>query len=256
MPSPSSFLAAGPRRHLIASSGIAPLLLVVPDPERSTMDSLTQLITDIVQGLGYIGVAFLVALENVFPPIPSEVILPLAGFVAGEGEASLPGMIIAATVGSVVGAWLLYGISAAIGPDRLHAFVVRHGRWFGVKERDLLRAEEWFDRRSGTAVLVGRCVPLIRSVVSIPAGFRRMPIVRFTAFTALGSLIWNTALIGAGAILGDRWKEVGDVVGLLQDAVLLLIVIGVLYVAWRKLVLPRLPAGLRPGGDAGPDEHP
>lgn len=211
------------------------------------MDSITQLVTDIVQTLGYLGVAFLVALENVFPPIPSEVILPLAGFVAGEGEASLPGMIIAATIGSVVGAWVLYGISAGIGPDRLHSFVVRHGRWFGVKERDLLRAEDWFDRRSGTAVTIGRCVPLIRSVVSIPAGFRRMPIVRFTACTALGSLLWNTALIGAGAVLGDRWEQVGDVVGLLQGVVIVVILGAVLYVAWRKLVLPRLPANLRPG---------
>lgn len=206
------------------------------------MDWITQLVTDIVQALGYLGVAFLVALENVFPPIPSEVILPLAGFVAGEGEASLPGMIAAATVGSVVGAWVLYGLSAAIGPDRLHAFVVRNGRWFGVKERDLVRAEDWFDRRSGTAVLIGRCVPLIRSVVSIPAGFRRMPLLRFTAFTALGSLIWNTALIGAGAILGDRWEQVGDVVGLLQGVVIVAIVGGVLYVLWRKVVVPRLPS--------------
>jgi membrane protein DedA with SNARE-associated domain len=225
------------------------------------MDWLTELVTDIVQTLGYVGVAFLVALENVFPPIPSEVILPLAGFVAGEGEASLPGMIIAATVGSVVGAWLLYGVSAWIGPDRLHQFVVRHGRWFGVKERDLVRAEDWFDRRSGTAVLIGRCVPLIRSVVSIPAGFRRMPILRFTAFTALGSLMWNTALIGAGAILGERWKQVGDVVGLLQGVVIVAIVGGVLFLMWRKLVLPRLPANLRNGSedeplDLGADERP
>lgn len=225
------------------------------------MDWLTELVTDIVQTLGYVGVAFLVALENVFPPIPSEVILPLAGFVAGEGEASLPGMILAATVGSVVGAWLLYGVSAWIGPDRLHQFIVRHGRWFGVKERDLVRAEDWFDRRSGTAVLIGRCVPLIRSVVSIPAGFRRMPILRFTAFTALGSLMWNTALIGAGAILGDRWKQVGDVVGLLQGVVIVAIVGGVLFLMWRKLVLPRLPANLRNGSedeplDLGADERP
>ena len=137
------------------------------------MDSITQLVTDIVQTLGYLGVAFLVALENVFPPIPSEVILPLAGFVAGEGEASLPGMIIAATIGSVVGAWVLYGISAGIGPDRLHSFVVRHGRWFGVKERDLLRAEEWFDRRSGTAVPSRGLGVLLRGVVPDQLGQER-----------------------------------------------------------------------------------
>jgi membrane protein DedA with SNARE-associated domain len=208
-------------------------------------------VTDVVERLGYLGVAFLVALENVFPPIPSEVILPLAGFVAGEGRASLPGMVIAATVGSLVGAWVLYGLSAAIGPDRLHRFLARHGRWFGVKERDLVRAEEWFDRRSGTAVLIGRCVPLIRSVVSIPAGFRRMPIGRFSAYTALGSLIWNATLIGAGAILGDRWKQVGDVVGLLQGVVVVVIAGALLLFLWRRWVSPRLPASMRPGAGAG-----
>lgn len=211
------------------------------------LEDIAGWVTDVVDRLGYVGVAFLVALENVFPPIPSEVILPLAGFVAGDGEASLVGMIIAATIGSVVGAWVLYGLSAAIGPDRLHRFIVRYGRWVGVKERDLIRAEDWFDRRASTAVLVGRCVPLIRSVVSVPAGFRRMPIGPFTLYTMIGSLIWNTTLIGAGAILGDRWKRVGDVVGLFQGAVILAAVVGVLYLFWRTLVLPRLPASLRPG---------
>ncbi len=225
------------------------------------LEDIAGWVTTVVETLGYVGVAFLVALENVFPPIPSEVILPLAGFVAGDGEASLPGMILAATLGSVVGAWVLYGISAAIGPERLHSFVVRHGRWFGVKERDLVRAEAWFDRRAGTAVMIGRCVPLIRSVVSIPAGFRRMPILRFTAYTTIGSLAWNTALIGAGAVLGERWRRVGDVVGLLQGVVIVVILGALLYVLWRKFVLPRLPANLRPGAgeeqvDAGVDERP
>lgn len=203
------------------------------------LDGIVNWVTDVVEALGYAGVAFLVALENVFPPIPSEVVLPLAGFVAGRGDANLIGMVAAATLGSLVGAWALYGISAAIGPDRLHAFVLRYGRWFGVKERDLVRAENWFDRRSGTAVLVGRCVPLIRSVVSIPAGFRRMDPVRFTLFTLIGSLAWNSALIGAGAILGDRWKRVGDVMGLLQGAVIVAIVGAVGYFVWRQFLKPR-----------------
>lgn len=211
------------------------------------LDDIADWVTTVVETLGYAGVAFLVALENVFPPIPSEVILPLAGFVAVNGDATLWGMVLAATAGSVVGAWVLYGISAAIGPDRLHRFLVRYGRWFGVKERDLLRAEDWFDRRAGTAVLIGRCVPLIRSVVSIPAGFRRMPLLRFTLYTALGSLIWNATLIGAGAVLGERWKRVGDVVGLLQGVVIVAVVGAVLFLFWRWLVLPRLPPSLRPG---------
>lgn len=217
------------------------------------LDGIVNWVTDVVEALGYVGVAFLVALENVFPPIPSEVVLPLAGFVAGRGDANLIGMVAAATLGSLVGAWILYGISAAIGPDRLHAFLVRYGRWFGVKERDLVRAENWFDRRSGTAVLVGRCVPLIRSVVSIPAGFRRMDPVRFTVFTLIGSLVWNTTLIGAGAILGDRWEKVGDVVGLLQGAVIVAIVAAVGWFVWRQFLKPRFGRVIDPDAPASPD---
>lgn len=198
-------------------------------------DSLTTWVTDVIDALGYPGVAFLVALESVFPPIPSEVVLPLSGFVAGRGDASLVGMIVAATVGSVVGAWVLYGVAALIGRDRLHRFVGRWGRWFQVKPGDLERAEAWFDKRALAAVLLGRCVPLIRSIVSIPAGFRRMPLLRFTLATAAGSLVWNVALIGAGALLGDRWETVGDYVGILQWLVVVSIVALVGWFLWRRL---------------------
>jgi membrane protein DedA with SNARE-associated domain len=216
------------------------------------LDNLTDFVTDVVNTLGYPGVAGLVALENLFPPIPSEVILPLAGFVAGKGEASYLGMVLAATVGSVIGAWALYGIAAAIGPVRLDGFIVRYGRWFGLKPADLRRAEQWFDRRAGAAVLVGRCIPLIRSIVSIPAGFRRMDPIRFTVLTAVGSAVWNAALIGAGAILGDRWEEVGSVVGLLQGVVII-VIIGLLgWFVWRRFVRPRL----RRAGDLPPDDSP
>jgi membrane protein DedA with SNARE-associated domain len=198
-------------------------------------DSLSGWVTDVIDALGYPGVAFLVALENVFPPIPSEVVLPLSGFVAGRGDASLIGMIIAATVGSVVGALALYGLAAWIGRENLHRFVGRWGRWFQVKPDDLARAEDWFDRRANAAVLLGRCVPLIRSIVSIPAGFRRMPLVPFIVSTTVGSLAWNVALIGAGALLGDRWETVGDYVGILQWVVIAAIVAAVAWFLWRRL---------------------
>lgn len=203
------------------------------------LNDLTNRITDIVETLGPLGVAILVALENVFPPIPSEVVLPLAGFVAGRGDASFVAMVIGATAGSVVGAWILYGISAAVGAQRLHRFVARYGKWFGLKPHDMERAEQWFDRRSDAAVLIGRCIPLIRSIVSIPAGFRRMPLGRFTILTAIGSLIWNLALITAGAILGDRWEKVGDVIGLLQGAVIIAIVALLAVFVWKRFLKPR-----------------
>lgn len=213
---------------------------------------LSDRVTDTVETFGYVGVAFLVAIENLFPPIPSEVVLPLGGFVAGRGDANYFGMVLAATLGSLVGAWALYGISAAIGPVRLHALVVRYGRWFRLGEHDLRRAELWFDRRSDAAVLVGRCIPLIRSIVSVPAGFRRMPLLRFSVLTAIGSAVWNAALIGAGAVLGERWHEVGNVIGLLQGAVILAVVGLVGLLLWKRVLQPRLARA----GDLPPPDEP
>jgi membrane protein DedA with SNARE-associated domain len=193
------------------------------------LGDLANWVQDVITQFGYLGVALLVVIENVFPPIPSEIVLPFAGFVAQQGasavnatagsaqsDTTVIGMMIAATIGSVVGALVLYFVSAAIGPERLRAFVARFGKWFGVKSSDLVRAEEWFDRRSVAAVLVGRCVPLIRSIVSIPAGFRRMKLTSFVVLTAIGSAVWNIALIGAGAVLGDQWERVGEYVGVFQ----------------------------------------
>lgn len=188
------------------------------------LSNLAQWVQDVIESLGYLGVALLVIAENLFPPIPSEIVLPFAGFVARRGDGSVVVMVLASTVGSVVGALVLYAIAAAIGPERIHTFVVRFGKWFGVKESDMVRAEQWFDRRSNAAVLVGRCVPLIRSLVSIPAGFRRMRFVPFIVLTAVGSAVWNVALIGAGAALGDQWDVVGDYVGVFQWLVIVVIV--------------------------------
>ncbi len=189
------------------------------------LSNLALWVQDVIESLGYLGVALLVIAENLFPPIPSEIVLPFAGFVARRGDGSVVVMVVASTVGSVVGALVLYAIAAAIGPERIHTFVVRFGKWFGVKESDMVRAEEWFDRRSNVAVLVGRCVPLIRSLVSIPAGFRRMQFVPFVVLTAVGSAVWNVALIGAGAALGDQWDVVGDYVGIFQWVVILAILV-------------------------------
>lgn len=204
------------------------------------LDGLVDWVTSVVETLGYGGVAFLVALENLFPPIPSEVVLPLAGFVAAGGGASLLGMIVAATFGSMVGAFVLYGVSAAIGPARLRYLVGRFGRWFGLDEADLDRTETWFDRRANLAVLICRCVPLMRSLISVPAGFRRMPILAFSLYTLIGALVWNVVLIGAGYLLGERWEQVGEPLDLMKNAVLVVIGIAVAWFVWRRIVRPRL----------------
>jgi len=199
------------------------------------LSNLASWVQDVIESLGYTGVALLVIAENLFPPIPSEIVLPFAGFVARRGDGSVIVMVVASTIGSVIGALVLYAIAAAIGPERIHSFVVRFGKWFGVKESDMVRAEEWFDRRSNVAVLVGRCVPLIRSLVSIPAGFRRMKFVPFITLTAIGSAVWNIALIGAGAALGDQWDRVGDYVGIFQWVVIAALVAAVARFSLTKL---------------------
>lgn len=197
---------------------------------------MNQWILDVVDTLGWFGVAVLVALENLFPPIPSEVVLPLAGYAAGRGgTSSYLVFVAAATLGSVTGSWALYGIAAAVGPVRLRGFVRRHGRWFGVEEAELDRAEAWFDRRGSVAVIAGRCVPLIRSLVSLPAGVRHMPPLRFTVLTAAGSAVWNAVLIGAGALLGEHWERASDAVGLFQLAVIAAIVVLALIYARRRV---------------------
>lgn len=198
------------------------------------LDSLADWVVDVIERIGYVGVALLVALENLFPPIPSEIVLPFAGFHASDGRSTLWGMIIAATIGSVVGAWVLYGVAAAIGPDRTHRFVARFGKWFRLTTDDIDKAERWFDRHASLSVLLCRCVPLVRSLISIPAGLRRMNFAVFTAYTTIGSAVWNTALISAGYQLRDNWHDVEPVLSIAQYVVVAALALGVLWLVTRR----------------------
>lgn len=203
------------------------------------LDGLVDWVISVVESLGYVGVALMVAVENVFPPIPSEVVLPLAGFVAVQGEATFVGMVAAATVGSMIGAYILYGIAAAIGPQRLRILVIRYGKWFRLDENDLDKTEEWFDRRANLAVLICRCVPLMRSLISIPAGFRRMALVPFSLYTFLGSLVWNFLLVGAGYLLGEQWHRAEAPLEVFQKVVLAAIAVGLGWFIWSRWLRPR-----------------
>ena len=202
------------------------------------LTDLTEWVTDVIDALGYVGVALLVAIENIFPPIPSEVVLPFAGFVASDGDANLVGMIVAATTGSMAGAYLLYGLSAWFGQERLHLLVARYGKWARLSVADVEKAEAWFDKRGSVAVLLGRCVPLIRSLVSIPAGFGNMPLAVFSIYTLIGSLVWNTGLIGAGYVLRDQWEDVEPVMERFQYVVIAAFVLAGLVYLWVKFLSP------------------
>ncbi|MDP9373021.1 MAG: DedA family protein [Chloroflexota bacterium] len=189
---------------------------------------------EIVDALGYVGVFLLVALENLFPPIPSEIILPLAGFTVGQGRLSFAGVIAASTAGSVIGAWLLYGIGHWFGEARLRRFIRRLGRLPFIDEADLDKTLAWFARHGGTAVLIGRLIPVVRSLISIPAGFARMPPGRFTLYTALGSTAWNGLLISAGWILGENWESVRNYTQYFEYLTVLLIAALILRFLWRR----------------------
>ena len=168
-----------------------------------------------------------------FPPIPSEVILPFAGFSAAQGDVNLVAAWVAATLGALLGAWLLYGIGAVVGIERIA--VLASKRWFPLfSSTDLDRGDKFFQRHGDKVVLFGRCIPLVRSIVSVPAGIDRMPLVRFTALTALGSGVWNALFIGAGYQLGNRWEKVETWIKPISYGVVALLGLGVLVLVWRK----------------------
>ncbi|SDD83865.1 DedA family protein [Nocardioides lianchengensis] len=177
---------------------------------------------DVMEGLGGPGAGLLIALENLFPPLPSEIILPLAGFAASRGGFSLTGAILWTTAGSVVGALVLYLLGRSLGRDRVLAMWLRLPL---VEQHDFERTEAWFGRHGRKAVFFGRMLPLFRSLISIPAGVDRMPVGQFLLLTTVGSAIWNTTFVLAGYLLGHEWHRVEPVVGWLQWVVIAAVVL-------------------------------
>jgi membrane protein DedA with SNARE-associated domain len=187
---------------------------------------------NVIDALGAVGVGLLVALENVFPPIPSEVILPLAGYAASQGKMNLVAGVAAATAGSIVGALLLYWLGASFGHDRVRGWAERIPL---VEAGDLDKAEYWFRRHGSHAVLIGRCVPVVRSLISIPAGIERIPLPQFVLYTAIGSGVWNTLFVVAGHQLGRRWKSIGTYSEILNWVILAVIAALIVLFVVRRL---------------------
>ena len=175
--------------------------------EPDQLTGLAGLVADVMTALGEVGVGILVALENLFPPIPSEVVLPLAGFIASQGRMGLVLVIVAATVGSVVGALMLYELGARVGRERMRGWI----RKLPLMEcEDLDKAEAWFARHGEASVLFGRCLPVVRSLISVPAGVEQMPRGKFLLLTTLGSGVWNAIFVLAGYALGAQFERVGE----------------------------------------------
>ncbi|WP_034552592.1 DedA family protein [Carnobacterium funditum] len=165
-------------------------------------------IQQIMEQFGYIGVAFLIMIENVFPPIPSEVILTFGGFMTTNTNLTITGMIIVSTIGSVIGALILYGVGSFLDITRLEKIVDRWGHILRLSKKDLHKANQWFLKHGVATVFFCRFIPLIRSLISIPAGMAKMKIGLFLFFTTVGSFIWNTILIYFGALVGSNWKVI------------------------------------------------
>lgn len=190
----------------------------------------------LMETLGYPGIAIIVFLENLFPPIPSEVVLPFSGFMTTTGTVGFIGVTVAATTGSLLGAVALYALGGMFGRDRVYRFVERYQRYLGVKPEQVSRAESWFENYGSRTVFICRMIPILRSLISIPAGLVRMNVLRFSLYTLCGSLIWNTVLIALGALLGVSWPLVAVWVGHLQTGIgiVIIAVAVILFVRYMK----------------------
>ncbi|GAA4070322.1 hypothetical protein GCM10023065_24820 [Microbacterium laevaniformans] len=183
----------------------------------SWLTTLVDAVVGLMNLIGAPGAGLAIALENLFPPLPSEVILPMAGLAAARGSFTLFEALAWTTAGSVVGAFALYALGAGLGIDRLRALVRRMPL---LKVDDVDRTVAWFQRHGGKAVFFGRMLPIFRSLISIPAGVTRMPLWRFGLLTSAGSFIWNAVFVLSGYLLGDQWHIVEEYAGVLQYAVI------------------------------------
>lgn len=192
------------------------------------LQQLSVLIEDIIRTIGYPGVAAVMFAENVFPPIPSELIMPFAGFLVGQDPRyNFYLMWLAGTIGTVLGALVLYYIGWWAGDTVIRNFLRRYGRWITVSEADYDRSLRVFGKYGSAIVFFGRLVPLVRSIISLPAGANHMPMPQFLLYTTLGSAIWTGLLTFAGLQLGENWEQVAAFVGQYQDVVKVIVVAAV-----------------------------
>lgn len=186
-------------------------------------------IVNTINSLGYIGIALLMALENLIPPIPSEIIMPLAGFTVTQGKMNFFLVVIAGTIGTVIGATPWYFLGKSWGLARTIKIADRYGKWLAVSGEDVQKAKVWFDRRGDIATAIGRLVPGIRTYISVPAGISKMPLLPFLFYSTLGSVFWVTFLTGAGYIFGANYERVAIYLKPISILVLLGILLFTIY---------------------------
>lgn len=199
---------------------------------------MQEIIISIMESFGYLGILLLITIENVFPPIPSEVILLFAGFMTTKSKLTLVGVIIVSTIGSLIGAIILYLVGRLLNKERLIKIVNgKIGKILRLSEKDILKADEWFSKKGTKTVFFCRFVPVLRSLISIPAGISGMNIPKFLIYTTIGSLIWNTVLSYMGMVTGENWEKILSVFETYSTVIKIILLIGVvvlIYIFYRK----------------------
>jgi membrane protein DedA with SNARE-associated domain len=196
-------------------------------------------ILNFIESGGYLAVALLMLLENIFPPIPSEVVMPVAGIVAGRGDLNVALVIVFGTIGAVVGQLLWYWLGLKVGEEGLKRLARKHGRWLTVSPKDIDKADDWFDEHGAKAVLLGRMVPGVRTLISLPAGLSEMPMKKFLLYSSIGSGVWTSALAIAGYALGERSESVTHWIGPVSTTVIVVIAA---YYVYRVVTFKKGPA--------------
>lgn len=199
---------------------------------------MQEIIISIMESFGYLGILLLITIENIFPPIPSEVILLFAGFMTTKSKLTLVGVIIVSTIGSLIGAIILYLVGRLLNKERLIKIVNgKIGKILRLSEKDILKADEWFSKKGTKTVFFCRFVPVLRSLISIPAGISGMNIPKFLIYTTIGSLIWNTVLSYMGMVTGENWEKILAVFETYSTVIKIILLIGVIvliYIFYRK----------------------
>lgn len=199
--------------------------------------NMQEFIIEVMNQFGYLGIALLIAIENIFPPIPSEVILSFGGFMTTYSELTVIGVIIASTIGSLIGAILLYGLGRVLNKERLISICnSKIGRILKLKVEDIEKSEEWFSKKNKYAVLFCRCVPIVRSLISIPAGMSKMNFVEFMFLTTIGTIIWNILITSLGRIAGNSWNIIADNVSQYSHIITIVAVGLIIILTFRKKI--------------------
>lgn len=190
---------------------------------------------EILNQFGYLGISFLIAIENVFPPIPSEVILTFSGFMTTKTSMTPFLVIVFSTIGALLGAYVLYYIGSIFSEERIYALLeTKIGKILGFKKENIHKTITWFQKNGKYGTFIGRCIPIIRSLISIPAGMAKMPILEFTIYTTLGSALWNTILVLLGSTMGKNWNKVVNVISQYSNIILyLLIILFILFILYH-----------------------